>query len=126
MTSNTGTTTNNNNNKKSSSFAYNYRHFNKHLASTTGTRQCQRCLQTSHWTYECKNEQVYKYRPTRSKIIRKQEKSRSINDHHGKEEDEELMKVGDEESGEGLATEILKKRERKREQSDSNDSDSDS
>ena len=28
--------------------------------------QCQRCLQTGHYTYECKNERAYASRPSRS------------------------------------------------------------
>lgn len=38
---------------------------------------CQRCLQTGHWTYECKNAPVYKSRPTRTQQL-KQPKVRSI------------------------------------------------
>ena len=30
---------------------------------------CQRCLQTGHWTYECKNVPVYKARPTRTQQL---------------------------------------------------------
>ncbi len=30
---------------------------------------CQRCLQTGHWTYECKNAPVYKARPTRTQQL---------------------------------------------------------
>ncbi|KAM7279785.1 hypothetical protein ACFE04_006919 [Oxalis oulophora] len=32
--------------------------------------QCQKCLQTGHWTYECKNERVYISRPSRSQQLK--------------------------------------------------------
>ncbi|KAF8387744.1 hypothetical protein HHK36_026398 [Tetracentron sinense] len=36
--------------------------------STIGgmSSQCQKCFQTGHWTYECKNERVYISRPSRT------------------------------------------------------------
>lgn len=32
----------------------------------SGAVQCQRCLKYGHWTYECKNEATYVYRPSRT------------------------------------------------------------
>jgi Zinc knuckle len=31
--------------------------------------QCQKCFQSGHWTYECKNERVYISRPSRSQVL---------------------------------------------------------
>lgn len=36
----------------------------------TGTAQCQKCFQSGHWTYECKNERVYISRPSRSQMLK--------------------------------------------------------
>lgn len=35
-----------------------------------GAPVCQRCLQPGHWTYQCKNEAVYKSRPTRTQQLK--------------------------------------------------------
>lgn len=32
--------------------------------------QCQKCFQTDHWTYECKNERVYISRPSRTQQLK--------------------------------------------------------
>jgi hypothetical protein len=32
--------------------------------------QCQKCFQTGHWTYECKNERVYMMRPSRTEQLK--------------------------------------------------------
>lgn len=32
--------------------------------------QCQKCFQTGHWTYECKNERVYISRPSRTQQLK--------------------------------------------------------
>ncbi|KAF8822680.1 hypothetical protein IE077_003149 [Cardiosporidium cionae] len=32
--------------------------------------QCQKCYQRGHWTFECKNSQVYLVRPSRSQILK--------------------------------------------------------
>lgn len=32
--------------------------------------QCQKCFQTGHWTYECKNERVYISRPSRTQLLK--------------------------------------------------------
>jgi len=32
--------------------------------------QCQKCFQTGHWTYECKNERVYMTRPSRTEQLK--------------------------------------------------------
>ncbi|KAL2485448.1 zinc knuckle (CCHC-type) family protein [Abeliophyllum distichum] len=40
-------------------------------ASTLGAAsQCQKCFQTEHWTYECKNERVYISRPSRTQQLK--------------------------------------------------------
>lgn len=40
--------------------------------STMGgtSSQCQKCFQTGHWTYECKNERVYISRPSRTQQLK--------------------------------------------------------
>ncbi|CAG8618020.1 31935_t:CDS:2, partial [Racocetra persica] len=50
---------------------------------TSGTKaspktQCQKCLEYGHWTYECKNERVYKPRPTRTQQLTKPLKPISV------------------------------------------------
>ncbi|OVA16803.1 hypothetical protein BVC80_1543g261 [Macleaya cordata] len=35
-----------------------------------GSSQCQKCFQTGHWTYECKNERVYISRPSRTQQLK--------------------------------------------------------
>ena len=35
-------------------------------APVTAATLCQRCLQSGHWTADCKNEPVYKSRPSRT------------------------------------------------------------
>ncbi|CAA3003352.1 zinc finger CCHC domain-containing protein 10-like [Olea europaea var. sylvestris] len=43
----------------------------KSLASALGAAsQCQKCFQTGHWTYECKNERVYISRPSRTQQLK--------------------------------------------------------
>ncbi|KAK6122583.1 hypothetical protein DH2020_043666 [Rehmannia glutinosa] len=43
----------------------------KSSTSTLGTAsQCQKCFQTGHWTYECKNERVYISRPSRTQQLK--------------------------------------------------------
>lgn len=46
----------------------------KDLKSSTPTvntaSQCQKCFQTGHWTYECKNERVYISRPSRTQQLK--------------------------------------------------------
>ncbi|KAL5984317.1 hypothetical protein ACLOJK_018421 [Asimina triloba] len=32
--------------------------------------QCQKCFETTHWTYECKNERVYISRPSRTQLLK--------------------------------------------------------
>ncbi len=39
---------------------------NKERLQKSGAQQCQRCLKYGHWTYECKNEKTYVYRPSRT------------------------------------------------------------
>lgn len=42
-----------------------------HAAPTdpNANARCQRCLQTGHWTFDCKNEPTYRPRPTRSALL---------------------------------------------------------
>ncbi|XP_054787094.1 uncharacterized protein LOC129293256 [Prosopis cineraria] len=43
----------------------------KPTMSTVGsTAQCQKCFQSGHWTYECKNERVYISRPSRTQQLK--------------------------------------------------------
>ncbi|KAJ4888118.1 zinc knuckle (CCHC-type) family protein [Raphanus sativus] len=35
-----------------------------------GGSQCQKCFETGHWTYECKNERVYVSRPSRTQQLK--------------------------------------------------------
>ena len=35
-----------------------------------GNGQCQKCFQSGHWTYECKNERVYMSRPSRTQQLK--------------------------------------------------------
>lgn len=44
----------------------------KTTMSTIGgtSSQCQKCFQTGHWTYECKNERVYISRPSRTQQLK--------------------------------------------------------
>ncbi|KAK4770874.1 hypothetical protein SAY87_031406 [Trapa incisa] len=35
-----------------------------------GSAQCQKCYQSGHWTYECKNERVYISRPSRTQMLK--------------------------------------------------------
>ncbi|KAF8394655.1 hypothetical protein HHK36_020871 [Tetracentron sinense] len=41
------------------------------MSTISGTSsQCQKCFQTEHWTYECKNERVYISRPSRTQQLK--------------------------------------------------------
>ncbi|CAG8535079.1 651_t:CDS:2 [Funneliformis caledonium] len=40
--------------------------------------KCQKCLETGHWTYECKNKRAYSARPTRTQQLTKPLKPISI------------------------------------------------
>nr|CCA26045.1 conserved hypothetical protein [Albugo laibachii Nc14] len=39
-------------------------------ASLESSKQCQKCLQPGHWTYECKNTPAYLVRASRSQQLR--------------------------------------------------------
>lgn len=39
-------------------------------SSMSTATQCQKCFQTGHWTYECKNERVYISRPSRTQQLK--------------------------------------------------------
>lgn len=34
-----------------------------------GNAKCQKCLQNGHWTFDCKNERIYKARPSRTAML---------------------------------------------------------
>ncbi|XP_019174568.1 PREDICTED: NF-kappa-B-activating protein-like [Ipomoea nil] len=40
------------------------------MSSMGAASQCQKCFQTDHWTYECKNERVYISRPSRTQQLK--------------------------------------------------------
>ncbi|KAJ1395296.1 Zinc finger, CCHC-type superfamily [Sesbania bispinosa] len=40
------------------------------MSTMGGTAQCQKCFQSGHWTYECKNERVYISRPSRTQQLK--------------------------------------------------------
>ncbi|TKY54220.1 Zinc finger CCHC domain-containing protein 10 [Spatholobus suberectus] len=40
------------------------------MSAAGGVAQCQKCFQSSHWTYECKNERVYISRPSRTQQLK--------------------------------------------------------
>ncbi|KAJ7960707.1 zinc finger CCHC domain-containing protein 10-like [Quillaja saponaria] len=40
------------------------------MSTIGGSAQCQKCFQTGHWTYECKNERVYMSRPSRTQQLK--------------------------------------------------------
>jgi len=39
-------------------------------SSRGASQQCQKCFQSGHWTYECKNERVYMSRPSRTQQLK--------------------------------------------------------
>jgi Zinc knuckle len=41
----------------------------KTTSAATTSAQCQKCFQSGHWTYECKNERVHISRPSRSQVL---------------------------------------------------------
>ena len=44
-----------------------------HKLQKSGVQQCQKCLRFGHWTYECKNENAYLYRPSRTTMLKNPE-----------------------------------------------------
>ena len=40
------------------------------MSAAGGLAQCQKCFQSGHWTYECKNERVYISRPSRTQQLK--------------------------------------------------------
>ena len=45
----------------------------KQKQERSGVQQCQKCSRYGHWTYECKNEAKYLYRPSRMTVLRNPE-----------------------------------------------------
>ncbi|ESW26355.1 hypothetical protein PHAVU_003G112500 [Phaseolus vulgaris] len=44
--------------------------FKPAMSASGGAAQCQKCFQSGHWTYECKNERVYISRPSRTQQLK--------------------------------------------------------
>ncbi|CAH8298576.1 unnamed protein product [Eruca vesicaria subsp. sativa] len=88
--------------------------------SSLAASQCQKCFQTGHWTYECKNERVYVSRPSRTQQLKnpKLRMKPSVDDLDG---DDEKVEAGngkeDEEGGERRLSK--KSKRKKRSKSDS-------
>ncbi|KAG7533558.1 hypothetical protein ISN45_Aa08g011850 [Arabidopsis thaliana x Arabidopsis arenosa] len=59
-------------------------------SSASAASQCQKCFQTGHWTYECKNERVYISRPSRTQQLKnpKLRMKPSIDDLGGNDDEE--------------------------------------
>ncbi|KAL1190952.1 hypothetical protein V5N11_020924 [Cardamine amara subsp. amara] len=59
--------------------------------TSAAASQCQKCFQTGHWTYECKNERVYISRPSRTQQLKnpKLRMKPSIDDLGDENDDEE-------------------------------------
>lgn len=60
-------------------------------SSASAASLCQKCFQTGHWTYECKNERVYISRPSRTQQLKnpKLRMKPSIDDLDGNDDDDD-------------------------------------
>lgn len=38
----------------------------RNIQPNSNNQQCQKCLQFGHWTYECKNQRAYVFRPSKT------------------------------------------------------------
>lgn len=71
--------------------------------TSAAASQCQKCFQTGHWTYECKNERVYISRPSRTQQLKnpklRMKPSLELDDH-GDDDDEKPDAANGEEGSE--------------------------
>ncbi|KAJ1558569.1 hypothetical protein HK096_010052 [Nowakowskiella sp. JEL0078] len=72
------------------------------------TTQCQKCLEQGHWSYECKNERKYLYRPSRTRQLGSSENMPSEKLQRNQTQHLTLA------PREGLATQILKEKKANR------------
>ena len=75
---------------------------------------CQKCLQSGHWTYECKSERSYAHRPSRTARLSQKNSKKVVKTQ------EALV------DRKGLADQILKERQRQRQSVSSSDDSSSS
>ncbi|KAG5394603.1 hypothetical protein IGI04_024566 [Brassica rapa subsp. trilocularis] len=90
--------------------------------SSLAASQCQKCFQTGHWTYECKNERVYISRPSRTQQLKnpKLRMKPSVDDLDG--DDDEKLDAGngkDDEEGERRSSKKSKRKQRSKSESGS-------
>lgn len=91
-------------------------------SSASAASQCQKCFQTGHWTYECKNERVYISRPSRTQQLKnpKLRMKPSIDDLDGNGVDDDDEERPDAVNGKAEVERRSKKSKRKhRSKSDS-------
>ncbi|KAG7537240.1 hypothetical protein ISN44_As13g011570 [Arabidopsis suecica] len=91
-------------------------------SSASAASQCQKCFQTGHWTYECKNERVYISRPSRTQQLKnpKLRMKPSIDDLGGNDDDDDDEEKPDATNGKAEVERRSKKSKRKhRSKSDS-------
>lgn len=91
----------------------------KATSTAATSAQCQKCFQSGHWTYECKNERVYISRPSRSQILNNPKFKMNFSVSFEGNPDVEKEKNGKEEKGKN-------KKKSKRKHRSGSDSDSDS
>ncbi len=48
----------------------NFKNNTKANSIATSSQLCQKCYKTGHFTYECKNNQAYSYRPSRTTLFK--------------------------------------------------------
>ena len=86
-----------------------------------GGSQCQKCFQTGHWTYECKNERVYVSRPSRTQQLKnpKLRTKPSVDDLDGDDEKLDAGNGKDEEEGERRSSKKSKRKQRSKSESGS-------
>ncbi|CAL9242827.1 unnamed protein product [Arabidopsis halleri] len=91
-------------------------------SSASAASLCQKCFQTGHWTYECKNERVYISRPSRTQQLKnpKLRMKPSIDDLDGNDDDDDDEEKPDATNGKAEVERRSKKSKRKhRSKSDS-------
>lgn len=91
---------------------------NKSSTSTAGSAsQCQKCFQTGHWTYECKNERAYISRPSRSQQMKNQKLKMPFMDSYDVEDPDIQKDI--------MKEEKIQKREKKSKRKHKTDTESD-